>query len=446
MAKKYTKSQITGGHGASLIAERVFSMGHVYQATGDLEAGIDGYIEIRDPETEEATGLTVAVQSKATAGRFTAETDERFEYLLDERDLDYWLSGNLPVLLVVSRPQSGEAYYKSIKEYFSSPERRKDRKVVFDKQADRFDESASGELVALARPQDSGLYVSPVPNDEALLSNLLPVRRYPETVYHAETDYRDPGRIWSEAKDKGLDVSGEWFLHDKRIWCIHDLREEPFRRFCRPETTEPDALSRWADTADRDLKWNFVRLMKECLGERLRRLRVGYNRDKGLYYFWAPHDLSKRKAQYRHHSGSRHHHTVFKGYPEHSSSPDDIHFYRHAAFEGYFERIDGQWHLKITPSYLFTTDGRENHPGGGKLVSNIKRFEKHEAVRSQIEFWAYQLRRSDFASEYPHLTFDPLRSFSISQGIDDAMWRASGSVDEEPSAESTSDSQQDLFD
>jgi len=122
MAKKYTKSQITGGHGASLIAERVFSMGHVYQATGDLEAGIDGYIEIRDPETEEATGLTVAVQSKATAGRVTAETNERFEYLLDERDLDYWLSGNLPVLLVVSRPQSGEAYYKSIKEYFSSGE------------------------------------------------------------------------------------------------------------------------------------------------------------------------------------------------------------------------------------------------------------------------------------------------------------------------------------
>jgi len=85
MAKKYTKSQITGGHGASLIAERVFSMGHVYQATGDLEAGIDGYIEIRDPETEEATGLTVAVQSKATAGRVTAETNERFEYLLQAR-------------------------------------------------------------------------------------------------------------------------------------------------------------------------------------------------------------------------------------------------------------------------------------------------------------------------------------------------------------------------
>ena len=35
-------------------------MGRVYQATGDLEAGIDGHIEIRDLGTEEATGSTFA--------------------------------------------------------------------------------------------------------------------------------------------------------------------------------------------------------------------------------------------------------------------------------------------------------------------------------------------------------------------------------------------------
>ena len=68
MAKKYTRSQITGGYGASLVAERVFSMGRAYQATGDLEAGIDGCIKVRNPETEEATGLTLAVRSNATDG------------------------------------------------------------------------------------------------------------------------------------------------------------------------------------------------------------------------------------------------------------------------------------------------------------------------------------------------------------------------------------------
>jgi hypothetical protein len=109
---------------ASLVAKRVFAMGHVYQETGDLEAGIDGYIEIRAPETDEATGLTLGVQSKARTGRFTGETEETFEYHVEERDLQYWLSSNLPILLVVSRPQSDEAYCKSIEEYFSSQERR----------------------------------------------------------------------------------------------------------------------------------------------------------------------------------------------------------------------------------------------------------------------------------------------------------------------------------
>ncbi len=315
MTKKYTQSQITGGHGASLVGERVFAMGHVYQPTGDLEAGIDGYIEIRDPETGAATGLSLAVQSKATGGRFTAETEHGFEYLVGERDLEYWLSGNLPILLVVSRPSSGEAYYKSLKEYFSDPDQRRGRKVVFDKEADRLDESASARLASLARPRDSGLYVRPVPSEEELFSNLLPVRHYPEAVHHAETDYRDPGRIWKEANESGLRLSGEWILHGKRIWSVHNPEEEPLRSFCKPATAETDELSRWAQSNDRDLKGHFVKLLKQCLRERLRLLRVGYNRNKGIYYFWAPRDLSERKVRYHHHAGRRPAHTVFRGYP-----------------------------------------------------------------------------------------------------------------------------------
>ncbi len=115
------------------------------------------------------------------------------------------------------------------------------------------------------------------------------------------------------------------------------------------------------------------------------------------------------------------------------------------AFEGFFKRIDGDWHLEITPSYLFTEDGYEDHRGGGKLVSNMKHFEKHASVRSQVEFWAHQLRRSDFPSEYPHLKFGPLRPFTVGRGIDDELWRASGSVEEEPAPEESDGMQQELY-
>lgn len=304
-------------------------------------AGIDGYIEIRDLETDAATGLSLAVQSKATGGRFTAETERGFEYPVSARDLEYWLSGNLPILLVVSRPGSGEAYYKSLKEYFSDPDRRRERRVIFDKEADRFDESASAKLASLARPRDSGLHVRPVPNEEEMFSNLLPIRHFPKTVYHTETDYRNPARIWSEVKEKGLNLSGDWILHGKRLWSVRNPEEGPLRRFCQPTTTEPDEFPRWAQSDDRELGGNFARLLYQCLRERLRLLRVGYNTDKSLYYFWAPRDLSKKKVRYRHHAGSHPAHTVFRGYPEHSDDPEKVHFYRHMAFEGFFKRIDG---------------------------------------------------------------------------------------------------------
>lgn len=443
--KKYTDSQVTGGHGVAFIANRVFEMGHVFQETGDLEAGIDGFIEIRDQETGEATGLTLAVQSKATAGQFSSETDEKFEYHVEERDLQYWLSGNLPVLLVVSRPQSHEAYYKSVDQYFSSTDQRAEQKVVFDKEKDRFDESASKDLVSLGLPQDSGLHMGPAPKNEELISNLLPVRYYPETIYHAETSYRRPGAIWAEAAESGIDIPGEWILHNKRIWSVSDPRESPLGRFCEVPTTESANFSDWASSRDRDRKVNFKKLLYQCLRQRLRRIGVGYNGREKIYYFWSSRDLSEREARYQHHSGSKHHHTVFRGYPEHSQEPEEVDFYRHRGFRGSFRRIEGSWYLEITPTYYFTTDGHEPHPGGGKLASNVKRFEKHESVRNQVEFWGHQLRRADFNSSYPHLKFDPLKTFTTDRGIDDQHWRDSGSVEEEPELEEPDASQQDLF-
>lgn len=447
MPKKYTTAQLTGERGISLVQDRVLEMGHVFQPTGDLEAGIDGFIEIRDPETEAATNLTIAVQSKATKGQFVAETEEKFQYTVDERDLEYWLSGNLPVLLVVSRPDENEIYYKSIKDYFRDPERRKDRKITFDKAEDRFDESIAESLVDLAAPEDSGLYVNPVPDHEELISNLLPVRDFAETVYHAETDYRHPGEVWEEVAESGLALKGDWILWNKRIWSVRDTRSGPLSNFCYPETTEDERLDRWAQSDDPDLRSNFVKLMYQCLRQRFRKIRVGYDKDKNIYYFWSTRDNKSKKVDYVRHNGNESYRTVFKGYPDDS---DEKYFYRHMALYASFERINGEWHLEIDPTYLFTTDGHNHHPGGGKLLSNVRKDEGHTDVSSQVQFWAYQLLRTDFESTYPYLSFQPLRTFMIDKGIDDERWRSPGSIEEIESQENEEDnepeSQYDLFD
>ena len=101
--KKIGHRDIIGQQGINLIERIVLEMGCLWHPT-KLEAGIDGIIEIRDPSTGEVTNSIIQVQSKATETQFASESVSDFSYTCSERDLDYWLHGNAPVILVCSRP------------------------------------------------------------------------------------------------------------------------------------------------------------------------------------------------------------------------------------------------------------------------------------------------------------------------------------------------------
>lgn len=114
--KKYPKTRTIERQGIALIATWVTGMGYIWNET-QVDVGIDGLIELVDPATEESTGRTILVQSKATGFPFVA--DGEITYVCREEDIRYWLHGNAPVILVRSHPSSGEAYWKSIKDYFA---------------------------------------------------------------------------------------------------------------------------------------------------------------------------------------------------------------------------------------------------------------------------------------------------------------------------------------
>src|SRR5258706_10216823 len=101
--KKIQRNVLRGQEGINILEAAVLKMGFVWSPMGAIESGIDGTIEIRDPETGDMLHSIIRVQSKATAVPFPADTGETFEYLCDERDLDYWLRGNAPVILIRSR-------------------------------------------------------------------------------------------------------------------------------------------------------------------------------------------------------------------------------------------------------------------------------------------------------------------------------------------------------
>ena len=94
--KKIPTSGITGQKGIALIQKAVLGMGCLWHETGGLEAGIDGFIEFRDPTTGEVLNQHLAVQSKATSKAFHAKSPS---YICDREDLDYWLRGNMPIVV-----------------------------------------------------------------------------------------------------------------------------------------------------------------------------------------------------------------------------------------------------------------------------------------------------------------------------------------------------------
>src|SRR6266436_943741 len=92
---------VTGQKGINAIERVVLEMGSRWTPSGANEVGIDGYIELFDPNSHEALGLTIAVQSKVATATVSSSANT-FDYWCDPNDVVYWLNGNTPVILVVS--------------------------------------------------------------------------------------------------------------------------------------------------------------------------------------------------------------------------------------------------------------------------------------------------------------------------------------------------------
>ncbi len=436
--KQIGQTAMRGDKGIALIHRIVNDMGFVWNAL-HLEAGIDGIIEVRDAATSEVLNCIIQVQSKAGPSYFKAETESTFEFVCDERDLDYWLRGNAPVILVVSRPDDDEAYWISLKDYFRDPARRKSRKIAFDKTATRFDVNAREALAAVALPKDSGLFLPAVPTNDTLVSNLLPLEQFPQRLFRASTNLRFPGQVW-DILSKTRDASrAEWVLHNAFLYSFHDLTFEPWIGLCFSETIENLATPIWAFSDDRDKQYVFRRMVTNCLDQLLWRHGVRYSKDKRHYYFRSTTDLQEKKI------GGL---SVFKGY-ESKKVEGRTAYFRHRAIRNRFLRFDQNWYLEITPTYHFTQDGFKLSRYFEERLTGIKQLERQNKTHlRQLRLWESVLRQNypemqpcpvgtrqqslfgeteerpapDVIEPYPHLSFGELVRFDVDWGIPEAAW------------------------
>lgn len=438
--KTLTHRARRGQEGINLIEKVVLEMHSMWTATGGLEIGIDGLIELFDRSSGEALGKTIAVQSKVQK-HFANETAEGFDYYCDERDLNYWLQGNMPVLLVVSRPENGEAYWVSVKDYFSDAERRKKRRVRFSKRDDRFDADAYADLLRLGRDETMGLYLGPIPKDETLYSNLLPVVSFPKRIWVAKTEYKHAKELWPILNDCHRRIGGDWLMHEQSIVSFQNLSREPWSTICDPGACEDFDAWEWAYSLDDDRRRRFVDLLNRTLKDQLYP-EVRFWPQLGCYGFSAELENAPIKKRYRSlHQNSEL--TVVSKYSKKRADGEDFVWLRHLAFRGQFRLFEDQWVLEITPTYVFTWDGNRLDRFHESRLSTIKRLEGNRAVLSSLLVWAETLAQSDdlFRTK-PKIRFGDLLTGSLPLGIDDAGW-LSGDPEIDPA---TSEDGNDLFD
>jgi hypothetical protein len=429
--KKLTDQQLLGERGISLIATKVAEMGFVWRPTATLDTGIDGEIEMRDASTGEMSGLIVKVQSKAVS-RFENETPEGFDYFPSRKDVEYWLKHNVPVILVVSRPSTNEAYWLSVRE--ASGQVRQLR-FHYQKAHHRLDESAAAALLEYIRTSSPGARGFALRKTEKLTSNLYPLTTLPPRLYLAETPHKTSKDVAKALE--GHNISFECALRNKRLLTPRDLSDPRYQFLCDRGTVEDFPTSEWAMSNDPDRQRDFVRILNQCLAQFLRTSSSRIRRDKqsSAYYFPSKQELQKFEENKTDKGG------MSRGYQGQKKATSrevvkallnkklgHVMGYRHAAMWAQFSRYGGQWYLEVTPTYRFTQpDGLKTSQYASDWLKGIKQLENNSALLGQLVMWEDVLlnRNEDFFVEpYPFLGFGRLLSFELDRGLEDTAWTA----------------------
>jgi Domain of unknown function (DUF4365) len=422
MTQKATEQALTGERGIAMIAEAVGRMSHIWHpGSGAIDFGVDGHIELRDPGSGVVQNVRIGVQSRATTRKWPGETEAGFHYTPSQSHIDYWLSSNQPVLLICSRPTTGEIYWRSIQEWARDPALRAKRRVTFVKARDRFDEQTRDALFDLrASAEDRVEPPTPAWTPETVLLNLMPVIWDTDTLYSATVPSGGPRSVFAPAHERRVhDFSV--VLRDGLIWSLSPMRSEFLRAI---GASEPKAgpLAPWLDSGqaqDQNLIRDLTR--RRLLSAHHR--RIAWHREKHLAYFrlaglaqeWKPvvYNLAGRPGR-----------TVVS--PQEAKTREGHTGYRHDAASITVRRLQGQWYVQVRPTYLFTWDGKQISGHSDSALATIKRIETHPAVSQALRMWAHllveRLTLESDAGQQP-FSLGPLLSASSPRSIIDRSWK-----------------------
>ncbi|EJN11953.1 hypothetical protein PMI42_04735 [Bradyrhizobium sp. YR681] len=432
--KKIGRSDIIGQRGMSLIEGVVLSMGFMFYPTGGVEAGIDGFIELRDSETGEVGNLLLQVQGKATERqRLQGDTGDTFEFPCSDADIAYWTQGTAPVLLIVVALNESKAYWKSLKEWVADPERLKSRKVVFDKAKDEFTRASKAALFSVATAVKPGASGPSVRKREQLLANLLEVN-FASRLFWAPTREANDKAFGTALRELDKNAGGEWIVRSKSVLSFHPLDEWPWKKLCEWEAMEEFDVKEWSESDNEDRQRDFVALLNRAIGEFVRP-QLYHDRDSGVFYFRKPRDRDNLNFAYRSLQNTTTRRVVGR-YGKKKKDPTQAAYWRHSGFMHRFIRLGGKWFAELTPTYHFTYNGQDADAFAGERLKKIKEIENNAAVMGQFVMWRDFLathRTGDLLTQrYPFLSFGAAAPLELDIGVPDELWKSQESDPSSP--------------
>lgn len=418
--KKISRSAHIGDAGIALIHQRVSAMGHVWHER-QVDAGIDGTIELRNPATGEVSNCHLLVQSKASDANFASETDDRFHYDCDERDLKYWMKSTIPVLLVCSHPKRGEAWWVHIQSYFADPGRLTTGRVDFNKITMALEGDISDRLFAVADPH--GRAHTPVADlrDETLESNLLPVS-LPDVFWSYDAVVSTARKVYDLQRESGLEIRDDFTLFSGRLLTWNAVAGTSLACAVQGEPSI-QAVGELMDGSP-DSERILVRLLNNALRHDLRE-DCAFHENRHMVYFRATPDLRPRSWN----TSAKHWRSVFKGHAS-KADPRKINYYKHAGLQWQFLNLDGEWYCALTPDYFYSVDGLKESRFTAQYLSGIKRLERNLSVLGETRMWAAILAGREggedslFNQRERILDFGQVVTFEVDRGIDDAKWKS----------------------
>jgi hypothetical protein len=392
ITKIVPRSKLSEWRGLDRIAIVVHGMRCIWREQEKDDIGIDGEIELcaalPTGDGLMGTGKILKVQSKSGSSYVIKDQEASFASPVADKDLRYWLSLNVPVIYVVFHPDDDALYWKDVKAYakatpdvFGPPCR-----VLFDKDLDRFDQSAYAALCALceAAPErvldDVG---------ETLHANLLPVLRLPERVWVTPVLPEKQPRFHQRLT--GARWIPPYVFKAGAVVTLHDpaSSDSALSGVIGEEGAESFTIDDWLGQADEnedDLK----ALLNGVLHRHLRRLGMEFQKKPRRYFFnrGLAVDAPLRRKWKSTRTGRSPSRFVAKHY-----SYGKLSFFRHQALDARFERFGDQWCVAIYPALHFTVDGTRPWEGEAARSYAIRaRAEEYNDVYlNNVLFWANQM-------------------------------------------------------